>query len=80
MDSDGWMLEVGKKESKPCPSSPCLLKSFICIFGLKRKQMKPKMSFVKSFVKRLGISKRLTFVYILLGIQTIKMRQVLKDH
>ena len=42
--------------------------------------MKPKMSFVKGFVKRLGISKRLTFVYILLGIQIIKMRKALKDH
>lgn len=51
-----WM-GVGRreKESKPCPSSPCLLLSFICIFGLKRKQLKPKMSFLKGFVKRLGI-------------------------
>lgn len=71
------------KEGKRIQTLPIISVSaaiFHLHLWLKRKQMKPKMSFVKGFVKRLGISKRLTFVYILLGIQIIKMRKALKDH
>lgn len=39
------------------------------------------MSFTKDFVKKLEISKIMTFVFIQLGIQRIQIRkQVLKDH
>lgn len=71
------------KEGKRIQTLPIISVS-AAIFHLhlwvKEKTTEAKNVFFEGLCQKARNSKRLTFVYILLGIQTIKMRKALKDH